>query len=194
MTNAGKTKEIEIEVGLRQGSELNSLRCSWSLLCMFTEEIEEGTPWIGGLILFVDDLVLCDPDREIMEAKLQRWREYIRKIMGLKSAGRKPNTYSYPTGETDPVTWIQKRTTCQQCIPSNIYMINDIDRRGRARKHVESRVANARSTWRYLTGVICDKKDPTKMKLLIIPDVDSTDVDLRLRNMANVSLTRFNKI
>ena len=41
-------------------------------------------------------------------------------------------------------------------------------RRGRASKDVESRVANAWSKWRELTGGICDKKVPTKMKLRLI--------------------------
>ena len=54
-----------------------------------------------------------------------------------------------------------------------------IDRRG-ASKDAESRVAKAWSKWRELTGVICDKKVPTKMKLLIYLTVIRTDVALRL--------------
>ena len=43
------------------------------------------------------------------------------------------------------------------------------------------------SKWKDLTGVICDKKIPTKIKLRTdIPDSGSTDVALRLRNLANV--------
>ena len=36
---------------------------------MITEEIEEGTPWA---MLFADDLVLCDPYREIMDVSQRR--------------------------------------------------------------------------------------------------------------------------
>ena len=36
---------------------------------MITEAIEEGTPWA---MLFADDLVLCDPDRVMMEVRLER--------------------------------------------------------------------------------------------------------------------------
>ena len=77
MTSAGKTKGIEIEVGLHQGSALSPL-LFMIIIDVITEEIEEGTLWA---MLFADDLVSCDPDRENV------WRR-----MGLKSAGRKPNT------------------------------------------------------------------------------------------------------
>ena len=60
---AGKTKGIEIEVGLHQGSALSPLLFV-IIIDVITEEIEEGTPWA---MLFADDLVLCDPDREMME-------------------------------------------------------------------------------------------------------------------------------
>ena len=45
-----------------------------------------------------------------------------------------------------------------------------LDRRG-ASKDADSRVAKAWSKWRKLTGVICDKKVPRKMKLLIYQTV-----------------------
>ena len=48
------------------------------------------------------------------------------------------------------------------------YLGSTIDRRGGASKDVESRVAKAWSKWRDLTGVISDKKVPTKMKLRLI--------------------------
>ena len=47
------------------------------------------------------------------------------------------------------------------------YLGLTIDRKGRAGKDVESRVAKAWSKRRALSGVICDKKVPTKLKLLI---------------------------
>ena len=68
MTSAGKTKGIEIGVGLHQGSALSPLLF---VIDVITEEIDEGMPWA---ILFADDLVLCDPDREMMELRLERWR------------------------------------------------------------------------------------------------------------------------
>ena len=83
MTSAGRTTEIEIEVGLHQGSALSPLLFV-IIIDVITEKIDEGTPWA---MLFANDLVMCDPDREIMELRLERWRE----CMGKN--GRKLNTY-----------------------------------------------------------------------------------------------------
>ena len=71
MTSAGKTKGIHTEVGLHQSPALSSLLFV-IIIDVITEEIEEGTPWA---MLFADDLALCDPDREMMELRLERWRE-----------------------------------------------------------------------------------------------------------------------
>ena len=51
------------------------------------------------------------------------------------------------------------------------YLGSKIDRRGGVSKDAENRVANAWSKWRELDGVICDKKVPTKLKILIYQTV-----------------------
>ena len=68
MTSAGDTKYIEIEVGLHQGSTISPLLFLF-IIDVVTKEIEEGTPCA---MLFADDLVLCEPDREMMELRLVR--------------------------------------------------------------------------------------------------------------------------
>ena len=51
------------------------------------------------------------------------------------------------------------------------YLGSTIDRGGGASKDVENRVTKAWSKWRELSGVICDKKIPTKLKLLVYQTV-----------------------
>ena len=46
-----------------------------------------------------------------------------------------------------------------------------IDRGGGASKDVDNRVTKTWSKWRELSGVICDKKIPTTLKLLIYQTV-----------------------
>ena len=94
--------------------------------------------------------------------------------------------------DTDPV----RMKTCMRTEIVNLpivhsfkYLGSTIDRGGVASKDVESRVAKAWFKWRELSGVICDKKIPTILKVLIYQTVirPRPYVALRLRNMANVS-------
>ena len=168
MTSAGKTKGIEIEVGLHQGSALSPLLFV-IIIDVITEEIEEGTPWA---MLFADDLVLCDPDRQMMELRLERWRECMEKN-GLK-VSRAKTEHLQTIGDTDPVRMKRYMETEMVNLPtvqSFKYLGSTIDRRGGASKDVDNRVAKAWSKWRELSGVICDKKIPTKLKLLIYQTV-----------------------
>ena len=168
MTSAGKTKEIEIEVGLHQGSALSPLLFV-IIIDVITEEIDEGTPWA---MLFADDLVLCDTDRQMMELRLERWRECMEKN-GLK-VSRAKTEHLQTAGDTDPVRMKRYMETEMVNLPtvqSFKYLGSTIDRGGGARKDVENRVTKAWSKWRELSGVICDKKIPTKLKLLVYQTV-----------------------
>ena len=75
MTSAGRTKYIDIDVGLHQGSALSPLLFV-IITDVITEQIDEGTPWA---MLFADDLVFCDHGREMMDLRLERWRECMNK-------------------------------------------------------------------------------------------------------------------
>ena len=127
-----------------------------------------------------------DPENRVANYDIQKRRSQQRR-------GEQSGKLRYTEEEEPAKTW---RTEWQ----TTIY------RRGGASKDVENRVANydiqkRRSQQRRgeqsgkgmvemesisnLTGVICDKKVQTKM-MLPIPESDSTDVALRLRNMTNV--------
>ena len=136
---------------------------------MITEDIEEGTPWA---MLFADDLVLCDPDREMMELRLERWRECMEKN-GLK-VSRAKTEHLQTTRDTDPVRmkrYMETEIVNLPTIQSFKYLGSTIDRGGGASKGVDNIVTKAGSKWRELSGVICDKKITTKVKLLIYQTV-----------------------
>ena len=139
MTSAGKTKEIEIEVGLHQGSALSPL-LSVIIIDVITEEIEEGKPWE---MLFADDLVLCNPDREMMEMelRLERWREWLEKN-GLK-VSRAKTEHLQAKGDTDPVRMKRYMEAEMVNLPTVQYFKyrgSTIDRGGGASKDAENRV------------------------------------------------------
>ena len=92
---------------------------------------------------------------------------------GLK-VSRAKTEHLQTTGDTDPVRmkrYMETEIVNLPTVQSFKYLGSTIDRRGGASKDVESRVAKAWSKWRELSGVICDKKIPTKLKLLIYQTV-----------------------
>ena len=156
-------------MGLHQCSSLSPLLFV-IIIYIITEEIAEGTPWA---MLFADDLVLCDPDREIMELRLERWRECMENN-GLK-VSRAKTEHLQTTGDTDPVMTKRYMEIEMVNLPTvqsffQISWINNRQRR-RSQQRRDNRVAKAWSKWRELSGVICDKNIPTKLKLLIYQTV-----------------------
>ena len=92
---------------------------------------------------------------------------------GLK-VSRSKTEHLQTTVDTDPVMMKRYMDTEMVNLPtvqSFKYLGSTIDRGGGASKYVDNRVTKAWSKWRELSGVICDKKIPTKLKLLIYQTV-----------------------
>ena len=88
---------------------------------------------------------------------------------GLK-VSRAKTEHIQTTGNTDPVRMKRYMETEMVNLPTVMsfkYLGSTIDRGGGASKDVDNRVTKAWSEWRDMCGVICDKKIPTKLKLLI---------------------------
>ena len=56
-------------------------------------------------------------------------------------------------------------------VQSFTYLGSTIDRGGGTSKYVDNRVTKACSKWKELSGVICDKKIPKQLQLLIYQTV-----------------------
>ena len=149
-------------MGRHQGSALSPLLLV-IIIDVITEVIVEGTPWA---MLFADDLVLCDPDREMMELRLERWRECMEMEKNGLKVSRAKTEHLQTTGDTDPVR--MKR-----------YM--DI----RNDQLANSPKTKAWSKWRELSDL--RQENSNKVEAPDISDSDYTDFALRMRNMANVS-------
>ena len=92
-TAVGETEEVNIEVGLHQGSALSPFLFIL-IMDTITDDIDEDSPWT---MLFADDLVLCDRDSERVEEWLERWREHLGDA-GLKLS-RTKTKYMSPQGD-----------------------------------------------------------------------------------------------
>ena len=69
--DSGLTSKIQIEVGLHQGSTLSPLLFI-IIMDVLAEDINEDSP---RAMLFSNDPVLCDSNKERLERRLEIWRE-----------------------------------------------------------------------------------------------------------------------
>ena len=110
-------------------------------------------------MLFADDLVLCKKTREEAEEQLELWRKAIEN-KGLR-VSRNKTEYLPPSSCHDKVKLdgeeIQNVTTFK-------YLGSMFDTEGGTTTDCKNRVRLAWNKWREVTGVICDKKVPVKLK------------------------------
>ena len=69
-TRAGDTEYFHVGVGLHQGSSLSPLPFI-IIMDVLQAEIGKEPPWV---MLFADDLVICEHSRAEIELQLERWR------------------------------------------------------------------------------------------------------------------------
>lgn len=163
-TVAGETEDIDIEVGLHQGSALSPFLFI-IIMDVITEEIEEQTPWA---MLFADDLVLCDGNAQDVERRLERWRRCL-EDGGLKIS-RTKTEHLVPAGDPVKICLKEYSTDTHTELPrtsSFRYLGTTIHQDGGCKAEVERRVSKAWDRWRSLTGVLCDRKVPTRLKMLL---------------------------
>ena len=119
-------------------------------------EILKEPPWV---MLFADDLVICEHSRAEVELQLERWRETFESD-GLTISRRKTEYMPWP--EKDQTIYIQEKEVKR--VKTFEYLGSMFDANGGAEKDVNIGVNIAWSTWKETTGVLCDWNMPTKVK------------------------------
>ena len=154
-TLIGSTESFEVKVGLHQGSALSPLLFI-TVMDVISKEVGRGPP---HAMLFADDLVLCESTREEAEEQLEVWRIAIEN-KGLR-VSRKKTEYLPPSSCHDKVKLggeeIKNVTTFK-------YLGSMFDAEGGTTTDCKNRVRLTWNKWREVTGVICDKKVPVKLK------------------------------
>ena len=163
-TTVGETGEIEIKIGLHQGSALSPF-LSIIIKDVITEDIEEETPWT---ILFADDIALSGENCVQVEGRLELWRTRL-EDMDLKLSRRKTEHLLSP-GEQKNIKLKEynssKHAELPQCTGFK-YLGITLHQDGGCEKEVELRISKAWNRRRELTCVLCDKRIPAKFKALI---------------------------
>ena len=68
---AGTSESFAVEVGLHQGSAFSPFLFA-IMMDSLTENIRKESPW---QMMFVDDMVLCAREEDVLELELEQWRE-----------------------------------------------------------------------------------------------------------------------
>ena len=149
VTNVGETEEIDIEVGLHQGSALSPLLFI-IIMDVITEGIGEETPWA---MLFADDIVLSGENREDLERRLENWRERLEEV-GLKLS-RTKTEHLAPIGREENIRLREYDSTQYANLPHKAtfkYLGTTIHQEGGCAKEVELRISKAWDRWRELVA------------------------------------------
>jgi hypothetical protein len=158
---AGETSEFPITVGLHQGSALSPYLFAL-VMDELTRHIQEDIPWC---MLFADDIVLVDETASGVKTKLEIWREAL-ESKGFRISRSK--TEYMVCKFSDTRSEYEERVMIQdQEIPKRDhfrYLGSIISQDGEIADDVTHRIQVGWLKWRSATGVLCDKRVPTKLK------------------------------
>ncbi|XP_076909032.1 uncharacterized protein LOC143566145 [Bidens hawaiensis] len=144
----GDTNLFPMEVGLHQGSALSP--------------IQETLPWC---MMFADDIVLVAERIQDLNVRLEEWRTTLEK-KDLKISRSKTEYLNYDFGGVNDNEDIQI-TIEGQVVPQVTkfkYLGSFVQSDGDLDSDVAHRVQVGWYRWRAATGVLCDRRFPTKLK------------------------------
>ena len=154
-TRDGCTDYFSIDVGLHQGSALSPLLFI-IIMDVLASELVSKPP---ESMLFADDIVLCETSREKVEQELERWRDQFERH-GLRISRTKTEYMPTPHKEEN----IKLGDGPIQTVKVFKYLGSMFAAEGGSETDVNNRVKVAWAKWREVSGVMCDKKMPIKLK------------------------------
>ena len=127
-------------------------------------KIDREPPWV---LLFADDLVLCEPSKAAVERDNWTYGETNSRDMDGESAGQKQRT-CMPCNDYDNNSRnyeeLQLGDDKMNTVTTFKYLRSIFDSSGGAERDISNRVTLAWMKWKQLTGVLCDTMVPIKLK------------------------------
>ena len=112
-------------------------------------------------MLFADDIVICEKTREEVKRRLESWK-YALERRGMK-VSRSKTEYLCINGGNDDETVKMEDTTVPR-VKQFKYLGSTVQESGGCEREVKKRVQAGWNGWRRVSGVICDKRLPARVK------------------------------
>jgi hypothetical protein len=158
---AGDSKSFPVKVGVHQGSALSPF-LFLLVLDTLTKDIQKVAPWN---MIFADDVFLGDEDRKGVEEQVNLWTERLEKY-GLK-VNRLKTVYmvaKFSKNNSDTPEEVAIGSRPLKTVTSFRYLGSLIQESGSVEEEIRCRATAAWSKWREISGVVCDKKMPLRLK------------------------------
>ena len=126
-----------------------------------TDEVRREPPWT---MLFADDIVICEETREEVKRRLECWR-YALERRGMKVSTSKTEHLCVNEGNDDET--VKMDDTKVPRVKKSKYLGSTVQESGsceRERERVNRRVQAGWNGWREVSGIICDRSLPARVK------------------------------
>ena len=123
-----------------------------------TDEVRREPPWT---MLFADDIVICEKTRKEVERRLESWR-YALERRGMKVC-RSKTEYLCINGRNVDET-VKMEDTKVPRVKEFKYLGSTVQESGSFASEVKKRVQAGWNRWIKVSGVICDKRLPARVK------------------------------
>ena len=155
----GVTEGFEVKVGLHQGSALSP--CLFAMVMdRMTDDIREEAPWT---MMFADDIVICSESKEQVEEKLEGWI-YALERRGMKVNRRKTEYMCVNERQDNSSSTVKMQGEEVTKVDDFKYLGSTVQSNGECGREVKKRVQAGWNGWRRMSGVICDRRVPARVK------------------------------
>ena len=153
----GTTESFKVKVGLYQGSALSPFLFA-VIMDRLTDEVRREPTWT---MLFADDIVICEETREEVERRLESWK-YALERRGMKVSRSKTEYFCINRGNDDET--VKMEDTKVPRVKEFKYLGSTVQESGSCEREVRKRIQAGWNGWRRVSGVICDKRLPARVK------------------------------
>ena len=112
-------------------------------------------------MLFADNIAICEETRKKVERRLESWK-YALERRGMK-VSRSKTEYLCINGGNDDET-VKMEDTKVPRVKEFKYLGSTVQESGDCEREVKKRVQTGWNGWRRVSGVICDKRLPARLK------------------------------